>query len=134
MKKLIFITFLLLGLMLPINASSAPGTSTVTLPMQKSPGNGNGNSNGEGDDEDEYGKRIPAARIQCTIDFENRTVTGRFSSPLLTYEVWDEDGEGCIATFADESEFVSFLYSADGDVYQLRLYSASYIYTGYLSF
>ena len=140
MKQVLLITFLLLGLMLPMKASAAPGTPTVTLPMQKSPGNGNGNGNGNGGgigggvDDDDTDKRIPSARVQCTIDFENGTITGNFSSDLLAYEVWDEEGEECIAMFADASGLVSFLYSADGGLYQLRFYSDSYIYIGYISF
>lgn len=138
MKKLLLITFLLFGMMLPMKVSAAPGTPTVTLPMQKSSGNGNSNDNGGGDSDDDedprMNKRIPSARVQCTIDFENLTVTGNFSSDLLTYEVWDGEGEECIATFADESGLVSFLYSADGGVYQLRFYSDSYLYIGYISF
>lgn len=124
-------------MMLPVKASAAPGTPTVTLPMQKSPGNGNGNSNGGSEDDDDdplKDKRIPSARVQCTIDFENGTIIGNFSDDLHTYEVWDEEGEECIATFADESGLVSFLYSADGGVYQLRFYSDSYLYIGYISF
>ena len=137
MKKFLFITILLLGMVLPMKASAAISTPTVTLPMQKSPGNGNGNGNGGSEDDDDdplKGKRTPSARVQCTIDFDNLTVTGNFSSDLLAYEVWDEEGEKCIATFTDESGLVSFLYSADGGVYQLRFYSDSYMYIGYISF
>ncbi|MDE6377194.1 MAG: hypothetical protein K2K72_00445, partial [Duncaniella sp.] len=109
-------------------------TPTVTLPMGKSSGNGDGKEDGGGSDDDDKKKykRIPSARVICTIDFVNRTVTGNFSSNLRAYAVWDEEGEECIATFADESSLVDYLYTADG-VLQLRFYSDDYVYIGYIS-
>lgn len=127
MTKLLFITFLLLGMMLPMNVSASPARPTVSVKMQKTPGNG------DREDDQNEDKRIPSAPIYCVIDFENQTITGNFSSKLLAFEVWDEDGEGCVATFADESGLIDFLCSAEGD-YQLRFFSESYIYIGFVSF
>ena len=132
MTRLIILTFLLLGIMLPMRSSAAPGTPTVTLPMGKSSGNGGGKGDGGRYDDEYTGKRIPSARVQCTIDFANLTVTGNFSSDLLSYEVWDEEGQQCLESFTRESTFVEYLYSAEG-TYQLRFYSDSYVYIGYIS-
>ena len=134
MTRLIILTFLLLGIMLPMRSSAAPGTPTVTLPMGKSSGNGDGKEDGGGSDDDDKKKykRIPSARVRCTIDFVNLTVTGNFSSDLLSYEVWDEEGQQCLESFTQESTYVEYLYSAEG-IYQLRFYSDSYVYIGYIS-
>lgn len=132
MTRLIILTLLLLGMMLPMKSSAAPGTPTVTLPMGKSSGNGGGKEDGGDNDDDKKNKRIPSARVICTIDFVNLTVTGNFSSDLLSYEVWDEEGQQCLESFTRESTFVEYLYSAEG-VYQLRFYSDSYVYIGYIS-
>ena len=132
MTRLIILTLLLLGMMLPMKSSAATGTPTVTLPMGKSSGNGGGKEDGGDNDDDKKNKRIPSARVICTIDFVNLTVTGNFSSDLLSYEVWDEEGQQCLESFTRESTFVEYLYSAEG-VYQLRFYSDSYVYIGYIS-
>ncbi|MBD5333679.1 MAG: hypothetical protein HDR97_08090 [Bacteroides sp.] len=132
MTRLIILTFLLLGMMHPMKSSAAPGTPTVTLPMGKSSGNGGGKEDGGDNDDDKKNKRIPSARVICTIDFVNLTVTGNFSSDLLSYEVWDEEGQQCLESFTQESTFVEYLYSAEG-IYQLRFYSDSYVYIGYIS-
>ena len=132
MTRLIILTLLLLVMMLPMKSSAAPGTPTVTLPMGKSSGNGGGKEDGGDNDDDKKNKRIPSARVICTIDFVNLTVTGNFSSDLLSYEVWDEEGQQCLESFTRESTFVEYLYSAEG-TYQLRFYSDSYVYIGYIS-
>ena len=90
MTRLIILTLLLLGMMLPMKSSAATGTPTITLPMGKSSGNGGGMGREDDDSED---KRIPFARVMCTIDFVNSTVTGNFNSDLRAYEVWDEEGK-----------------------------------------
>lgn len=136
MKNLLFFTLFLLGMICPMQSSAAISNPTVTFPMGASSGNGDNPGNGGEDDDDKNkkNKRIPAARVQCTIDFENLTVTGAFSSDLLTFEVWNEEGVECLATFTDEASFVSFLSEATSEVYCLRFYSATYIYTGFISF
>lgn len=127
MKNLFFITILLLGMMLPMKASAASSHPTVPIIMQKSPGNG-----GKRDDEPQKNKRIPSAPVYCTIDFANQTVEGGFTSVLLAFEVWNEEGDECIAIFNNESALVEYLNTTEGD-YQLRFFSESYVYIGYIS-
>lgn len=109
-----------------MKVSAEPNRPPVPVRMQKTPGNGD-----KGDDKKD-GKRIPSAPVYCTIDFENQTVSGNFTSRLLVFEVWSEDGDQCIATFDDESHLIEYLDSAEGD-YQLRFYSDSYVYIGFIS-
>lgn len=126
MKIFLFITLLLLGTILPMKVSAALNRPPVSVRMQKTPGNG------DRDDDQKEDKRIPSAPVYCTIDFANQTVSGDFTSRLLVFEVWSEDGEQCIATFDDESHLIEYLDSAEGD-YQLRFYSDSYVYIGFIS-
>ena len=126
MTKFIFITLLLLATIFPIKVSAETNRPPVPVRMQKTPGNGD-----RGDDEKDD-KRIPSAPVYCTIDFESQTVSGNFTSRLLTFEVWSEDGEQCIATFNDESHLIEYLDTAGGE-YQLRFYSESYVYLGFIS-
>lgn len=126
MKKFIFITLLLLGTILPMKVSAALNRPPVSVRMQKTPGNG------DRVEDPKNRNRIPSAPTYCIIDFENQTVSGDFTSRLLTFEVWSEDGEQCIATFDDASHLIEYLNSAEGD-YQLRFYSESYVYLGFIS-
>lgn len=126
MKNLLIITFLLLGMMLPIKASAASSRTPVPIIMQKTSGKGNKR------DDSNTSKRIPPAPVYCTIDFANQTVDGGFTSALLAFEVWNEEGDECIAIFNDEISLVEYLDSTEGD-YQLRFFSESYVYIGYIS-
>lgn len=130
MKKILFITFLFFGLILPIQTFAAPSQPTIPLSMGQSPGNGG--SDKDEDDKSSKNKKIPSAPVHCVVDFENRCITGSFSSELISYEVWNEDGDLCLATFTNDSDLVDYLYYNDG-TYQLRFYSTSYVYTGYIS-
>ena len=109
-----------------MKVSAETNRPPVPVRMQKTPGNG------DKDEDPKNRKRIPSAPVYCTIDFDNQTVSGNFTSRLLTFEVWSEDGVQCIATFNDESHLIEYLDSAEGD-YQLRFYSESYVYIGFIS-
>lgn len=53
------------------------------------------NGIGLGEEDIEYhkkGHRIPSARKECTIDFENHRIELSTSEFILSYELWDEDG------------------------------------------
>ena len=126
MTKFIFITLLLLTTIFPMKVSAETNRPPVPVRMQKTPGNG------DRDENPKDGKRIPSAPIYCTIDFENQTVSGNFTSRLLIFEIWSEDGEQCIATFNDESHLIEYLDTTGGE-YQLRFYSESYVYLGFIS-
>lgn len=125
MKRLILITFLLLGLMSQMEMYAGPSQPSVTVPVQKSSGKV------DRDDDERRDKRIPSAPLHCIIDFVNHTVSG-LNDTVIIYEVCDtEDGE-VTASFSSEYDFVEFLSSYNGDII-ISLSSDRYTYIGYLS-
>lgn len=125
MTRLFLITFLLLGIMSPIEVYAEPAQSSVTLPLQKSPGNGD-------DDEDQHkDKRIPSAPIYCIINFENNCVEN-LADTIIVYEVCDAESGETTASFINEFDFVEYLSTFVGEV-MIRLSSTNYTYIGYLS-
>lgn len=85
----------------------------------------------EVENDENTSKRIPPVPIIGTIDFVNQTIYGNFKSEPISFEIWDKDGLGCIATSNDEAIFIEFLDSLNGE-YQLRFYSDCHVYTGYI--
>ena len=50
----------------------------------------------------------------------------------MSYEVWDASGEVCVASFADERDFINGLKLMYGD-YQVRFAVADYLFIGYIT-
>lgn len=77
--------------------------------------------------------RLPARPINCTISTETGvSIPGVSTSEILSFEIYDESGELCLASFNDEMEFVSFLFSLEGE-YVIRFVTENKSYTGYIS-
>lgn len=76
------------------------------------------------------GHRMPAY-ISCTIDFAAGSIESSIASPILSYELWDEEGETILASYATDHELVDFMATLTG-AYQLRLVTDEYLYIGYL--
>lgn len=49
---------------------------------------------------------------------------------ILSYEIWDTDGEICIASYTEESDFINALFSMEGE-YQIHFSTEEYSYIGY---
>jgi len=82
-------------------------------------------------EESPKGWRAPSKPATCTIDFTTLSITSNRVSSVLSYELWDEEGETSIAAYPSDSELVQFMTGLDG-VYQLRLVTDEYIYIGYI--
>lgn len=74
--------------------------------------------------------RMPAY-ISCTIDFAAGTIESGIESPILSYELWDEDGVDMLISFGSPQEFTHYMSTLTGS-YQLRLVTEEYLYIGYL--
>lgn len=81
---------------------------------------------------DDKGRRQPGRHIECLID---RTAGVQFCNgatpQFMSYEVYDMD-ETPVATFLTESEFITYLFSHEGD-FQIRLVVADCAYIGCVS-
>ena len=77
------------------------------------------------------GSRTPEAPIMCLIDFSSLQIEVSGSPVILSYELWDEDGEYVITSYTDDSEMVMYLIGLSG-TYQLRLTTEGGTYIGYL--
>ncbi len=51
---------------------------------------------------------------------------------IMSYELWDQTEEFCIASFTDEASFLQYLFSYPGE-FQIRIETDEYTYVGYLS-
>lgn len=81
----------------------------------------------------ERGHRMPPAPIMVVVDVEAGTITG--ASPLLDgivrYEIWDADGNLCIASASDAATALKAINGCHG-TYLLRLRGDGYTLAGHL--
>ncbi len=69
----------------------------------------------------------------CTIGDDGVRIDGYIAEDdILSYEVWDASGEVCVASFADERDFINGLKLMYGD-YQVRFAVADYLFIGYIT-
>lgn len=78
------------------------------------------------------GRRSAPRHIPCIIDFVNHTITISSNSEIESYEIWNTEGEVAFASFDNEYDVIEFLSGITGE-YQIRLYSASHLYIGYVN-
>ena len=78
------------------------------------------------------GPRIPSRPIECTISQETGVTIYDCPDEIVSYEIWDADGNSCLSLCSDESDFLNDLFSLTGD-FQIRFNSSDYTYIGYLS-
>lgn len=77
--------------------------------------------------------KIPGRPISCTLSTETGVnIPGLETSEIISFDVYDLSGELCLASFSNDMEFVTFLFSLEGD-YTLRFMTDGRIYTGYIS-
>ena len=123
--KLVFVT---LAMLLSFYAVPAVAQSVYILPVIKVPST----LDHEKIDLPEYGKRIPSCPIECTISQDTGVTIYDCPDEIVSYEIWDADGNSCLSLCSDESDFLSGLFSMTGD-FQIRLKTSDYTYIGYLS-
>lgn len=129
MKRL-FCSALLLILLnciqFPVSVLAADNTS-YTVTMRKEPNN----TTWTNEQEEPERRRIPPKPIYCTISPEEISVAG-LSEDIITYEVWNETSEICLASFNEEQEFLDFLFNQSGE-FQITFVTENYCISGYIS-
>ena len=78
------------------------------------------------------GQRIPSCPIECTISQDSGVTIYDCPDEIVSYEIWDAEGNTCLSQYSDESDFLNDLFSLTGD-FQIRFNSSDYTYIGYLS-
>lgn len=130
MKKsliILSIIFIVNTFAIPVSIFADDQIETIVLdkePKEKDP-NGKPGNNPDGN-------RMPPRPILCSISIEYGIECEVTPEDILSYEIWSEDSTVCIATFADETDFVQQLFALPG-AYQIRFLTAYYIYIGYIS-
>lgn len=127
MKKLFTILMIALSLTMGsgLDVMAEPTSSQVTVSVTE-----------EGKDireESPWGYRKPSPPIRCTIDFNTLSITLDRIPIVLSYELWDEDGENMVISYSTDYDMVSYISSLSG-VYRLRLVCAEKVYIGYIEF
>ena len=80
---------------------------------------------------DQEGIRIPSRFIVCIISAEGIQMDVDVEE-IQSYEIWDADGELCIASYTEESDFINALFSLQGE-YQIQFTTEDYTYIGYVT-
>ncbi|MDE6022962.1 MAG: hypothetical protein K2G13_05605, partial [Muribaculaceae bacterium] len=65
------------------------------------------------------------------IDISTHSIQTSLSNDIISYELWDEEGESMIVSYKYDSNMVAFLSTVKG-VYQFRIATAETIYLGYI--
>ena len=77
------------------------------------------------------GHRLPSRPIECTISQETGVSIYDCPDEIVSYEIWDADGNSCLTLCSEESDFLNDLFSLTGD-FQIRFNSSDYTYVGYI--
>ena len=90
-------------------------------------------SKGEPEEKDwpSKGHRIPAATEICTIDFDSFSIVTSFPNEITTYELWNEDSNVLLVSYASDYELVEYMSRING-TYLLRLVTVEGAYIGYI--
>lgn len=120
------LSMLLNCIIFPVSVLAADNVS-YTVIMQKEPNNQTGHNKQESPE----GRRIPPKPIYCTISPEGISVAG-LSEDIITYEVWNETSEICLASFNEEQKFLDFLFNQSGE-FQITFVTENYCISGYIS-
>lgn len=86
---------------------------------------------GENPDHPSKGFRIPATPASCRIDIENHLIATSVPYAITAYELWDEEGDSKIVSYACDYEFIQHITDTSGE-FQLRLVTDELTYIGYL--
>lgn len=77
------------------------------------------------------GRRTPARHIYCLIDFDVKGISIENDTEILSYELWNEEGESLIVAYPEDEQMVEFMSGLKG-TYQLRLVTEECLYVGYV--
>ena len=121
MKKLLSSIIILLALCITCPQVYSGGTTTRTVQLNKKHNQSN----------NQKGSRIPAGIVVCIISTEGIQM-GVEPDGILSYEIWDTDGEICVASYTEESDFINALFSMEGE-YQIHFSTEEYSYIGYVT-
>ena len=120
MKKYLLILNLLL-------ANFSMMAEDVTLPLKGS------NNSDDPELPNPNRHRMPGKQIMCTIDSEKGVyIEGVPTSEIMSFDIYDESGELCFASYNNEEEFVGFLFSLEGE-YVILFVTTDKTYSGFIS-
>lgn len=111
--------------MLPITMFATTGSTTYTVSLHRTV------KKEHNQELDREGIRMPPRPMLCTIS-EQGIQTEIPSEDIISYELLDDTGS-CLVSFADDKEFVQFLYSYGQNEFQIRITTEEYHYIGYIS-
>lgn len=77
------------------------------------------------------GPRMPSMKAECIILIPEQQITTDIPSEILSYELWDTDGETIEVAFSNEESMTQYLSGVVGE-YQLHLVTEEYVYIGFL--
>ena len=77
------------------------------------------------------GHRTPARPIPCTVS-ENGIELAIGADDIISYELWDADGEICLGVYYDDIDAANHIFSTPGE-YQLVIEAGDYYYIGYIN-
>lgn len=124
--KLLILFLALSAVSIPeIKAEGNPFTFRVTLHREPAKSDDVKTKN------DNEGNRAPSRPIFCTISAEGIQMDVD-AEDIQLYEIWDADGELCIASYTEESDFINALFSLEGE-YQIQFTTEDYTYIGYVT-
>ncbi len=122
----VLLSILLNCITFPVAISAADNTS-YTVNMRKELNN----TTWTNEQYETEGRRIPPKPIYCTISTEGINVAG-LSEDIMTYEIWNETSEICLASFNGENEFLDFLFNQSGE-FQIIFITENYCISGYIT-
>lgn len=77
------------------------------------------------------GSRIPARDIIAIIS-PDEFQSGIDPNDIISYEIWDESDNTCLASFSEDIHFCQYLFNTP-DYYLIKIFTADYIYVGFIS-
>lgn len=110
MKKNLTIPMILMTLilsLLPVSLAAEITDSSCIVTLHKQPKQ----TKEHNQELDQDGQRAPARPIYCNISKDNGVEISVLDCEIISYEIWDLEGNYCIASFSEEAEFVEFVFS-----------------------
>ena len=120
MKKLLILTLLWFTML----GAYAQADSSVAIPMKET-------APPVKTDKPRKGNRMPAHQETCVVDFTTMNIRSTLSNEIISYELWDENGEYAVMVCIDDTDMVGFMCTLTGN-YQLHLVTADTSYMGYI--
>lgn len=85
------------------------------------------------ENDDDEGQRAPSRPMACTISMTSGITIYGCSDEIESYELWDAEGNNCLAVETNEMEFVNAIFSYDNDCQiRMKIAGSAYSYIGYV--